>query len=433
MIKPETFARRRRHLMDLAGPGSLVLVAAAPEKLRNGDTHYAYRQDSDFLYLTGFSEPDAVLALVPGRDSGEQILFCRERDPERERWDGPRMGLDGARDELGMNDAFPFSDLDDILPGLMEGRDRIYHMVGKEPAFDQRVIGWRSQLSRQKQNARGPGEFVSLEHLLHELRLIKSAEEIRAMRKAAEISAAAHRRAMTACRPGMNEAELAAELVHEFLRHGCPPAYLPIVAGGDNALILHYVANNRPLPETGLVLIDAGCEQAGYAADISRTFPVSGKFSPAQRRVHEIVLAAQRAAIEQARPDRPFEGIHAAAVEILTEGLIELGLLTGRLEENLEQETYRRFYMHKTGHWLGLDVHDVGDYRIDDQSRALEKNMVTTVEPALYIGNDEDIPAEFRGIAVRIEDDVRITDDEPEILSAAVPAEAGEVEALMVR
>ncbi|MEX2497666.1 MAG: aminopeptidase P N-terminal domain-containing protein [Wenzhouxiangellaceae bacterium] len=423
--------RRRRHLMDLAEPDSIIIVPAARERLRNGDSLFAFRQDSDFLYLTGFDEPDAVLVLVPGRDTGEQILFCRERDPERERWDGPRLGLDGAREQLGMDDAFPIADLDEILPGLMENRDHIYHSVGRDPAFDSQVIGWRNQLRKLKRNARGPEEFIALDHVLHELRLIKSSDEIKAMRRAAKISAAAHTRAMQVCRPGLGEPDLTAELMHEFTRNGCPPAYLPIVAGGRNALVLHYVANNQPLPDDGLVLIDAGCEYAGYAADISRTFPVTGRFTPAQRKVHDLVLAAQRAAIDKVRPGNVFDDIHAAACRVLTEGLIELGLLSGGLDENLEQERYKRFYMHKTGHWLGLDVHDVGDYRIDGHSRLLEKNMVTTVEPALYIGDDDDIPAEFHNIGVRIEDDIRVTDNDPENLSQAVPAAADEIEALM--
>ena len=426
-----TLARRRRHLMQLAESDSILIVPSAREQLRNGDSMHPFRQDSDFLYLTGFSEPDAVLVLIPDREGGEQLLFCRERDAERERWDGPRMGLDGARGEIGVDDAFPIGDLDDILPGLMEDRDHIYYSVGRDPAFDRQVIGWRNQLRRQKRNARSPEEFISLDHVLHELRLFKSADELKRMRKAASISAAAHLRAMRACRPGLGEADLTAELLYEFTRNGCPPAYLPIVAGGRNALILHYVANDQPLPEDGLVLIDAGCEVDGYAADISRTFPVDGHFRPAQRRVHDLVLASQRAAIDAARPGRVFDDIHDAACRVLTGGLIDLGLLEGTLEDNLERETYKRFYMHKTGHWLGLDVHDVGDYRIDGHSRLLEKNMVTTVEPALYIGDEDDIPVEFRNIGVRIEDDVRITDGDPENLTADVPASADAIEEWM--
>ncbi|MDT8410423.1 MAG: aminopeptidase P N-terminal domain-containing protein [Wenzhouxiangellaceae bacterium] len=424
-------ARRRRDLMQLAEPNSVIIVASAQEIIRNGDSYFPFRQDSDFLYLTGFNEPAAVLVLASGRDQGEQILFCRELDAERERWDGARLGLEGARDDLGFDDAFPIGDLDEILPGLMENREHIYHAVGRDPAFDRQVIGWRQLLQKQKRNARAPEELISLDHLLHELRLFKSSDELQAMRKAARISASAHKRAMQVCRPGLGEPELTAELMHEFTRNGCPPAYLPIVAGGRNALVLHYVANDQPLPDDGLVLIDAGCEFEGYAADISRTFPVSGRFSAAQRTIHDLVLAAQTAAIDKARPGNVFDDIHDAACRVLTAGLIDLGLLSGSVDDNLEQQLYRRFYMHKTGHWLGLDVHDVGDYRIAGRSRVLEKNMVTTVEPALYIGAEDDIPVRFRNIGVRIEDDIRITADAPENLSQSVPASADDIEALM--
>ncbi len=431
MIRQEEFARRRTRLMEEAGAQTMVLLAAAPQALRNGDAHYPYRQDSDFLYLTGFEEPEAVLVMLPGREQGEQLLFCRERNPERERWDGARLGLEGARETLGMDDAFPIEDMDEILPGLMEGCGRIYMMVGKDPALDQRVIGWRNRLRAEQKGQKGPGELVSLEHLLHEQRLFKSRDEIRCMQKAAKISAAAMTRAMRSCKPGMNEAEITAELLHEYQRHGCPPAYLPIVAGGDNALVLHYIDNNQPLPDNGLLLIDAGCEYQGYAADISRTFPVSGRFTPAQRELYELVLAAQEAAIDQVRPGRPFEAFHDAAVRTLTEGLKDLGLLSGDVDQLIEDESYRRFYMHKTGHWLGLDVHDVGDYRIDKQSRVLEKNMVVTVEPGLYMGHEDDIPEHWRGLGIRIEDDIRVTADNPENLTAAVPRKPDDIEAVM--
>jgi len=433
MMAQAEFASRRRRLMSEAGQQALILLPAARQVLRNGDSHYPYRQDSDFLYLTGLNEPDAVLALVPGRDQGEQLLFCRPRDPERERWDGPRLGLEGAIEQLGMDDAFPIDDLDDILPGLMEHVTRVYHPVGKDVAFDQRVIGWRNRLREQRRGHKGPGEMVSLEFLLHEQRLIKSAREIRAMRRAAKLSAGAMTRAMQACAPGRTEAMIAAELHHGWLSEGCQAAYLPIVAGGRNALILHYIDNDQKLNDGDLLLIDAGCEYQGYAADISRTFPVNGRFSPAQREVYEVVLAAQQAAIDQVRPGRPFEAYHQAAVQRLTEGLVELGLLEGSVDGLIEAGAYRRFYMHKTGHWLGLDVHDVGDYRIEEQSRVLEKNMVVTVEPGLYIGAEDDIPAAFRNIGIRIEDDIRVSDGEPDNLTAAVVREADEIEQVMAR
>lgn len=431
MIGASEFARRRRDLMQLAEPDSIVIVPSARERLRNGDTHYPFRQDSDFLYLTGFEEPDAVLVLVPGREDGASLLFCRERDPDRERWDGARLGLEGARDTLGLDDAFPIDDLDDILPGLMENRAHIYHSIGREPSFDRQVIGWRNRLRQQKRNARGPEEFIALNHLLGEMRLFKSNSELKCMRRAAKISADAHLRAMRKCAPELGEPGLSAELLHEFMRHGCPPAYPPIVAGGRNALVLHYIANNQPLPDEGLVLIDAGCEYRAYAADITRTFPVNGTFRPAERHVHDLVYKAQQAAIEMVRPGNAFDQVHDRACHVLTEGLIELGLLEGPLEDALEQQHFRRFYMHKTGHWLGLDVHDVGDYRIDDASRVLEPNMVLTVEPGLYIGEGDDVPLEFRGIGIRIEDDVRVSRGEPEVLSRSVPGSAAQIEELM--
>ncbi|QKK03449.1 MAG: M24 family metallopeptidase [Pseudomonadota bacterium] len=431
MIGQDEFARRRRRLMLETGDGSITLLAAAPERRRNGDSAYRYRQDSDFHYLTGLNEPDALLVLRPGREAGEQLLFARERDPERERWDGPRLGLEGARDQLGMDDAFPIDDLDEILPGLMEGCSRIYHLVGKDATFDQRIISWRNRTRTVHKGARGPVEIVSLEVLLHEQRLIKSRDEIRCMRRAADISARALERAMRFCRPGMNECELMAELLHEYCRNGCEPAYLPIVAGGPNACILHYIDNRAPLPDHGLVLIDAGCEFQGYAADISRTFPVSGHFSGAQRDLYDVVLAAQSAAIDEVRPGRPYDAFHQAAVRVLTDGLIQLGILEGSLETHLEQETYRRFYMHKTGHWLGLDVHDVGDYRIEEQPRLLEKNMVVTVEPGLYIDDGDDIPTAFRCTGIRIEDDIRVSAQAPEVLTRAMTRERVEIERLM--
>ncbi|MDT8437483.1 MAG: aminopeptidase P N-terminal domain-containing protein [Wenzhouxiangellaceae bacterium] len=431
MIPVAEFARRRRELMQLAESDSIIIVPAANETLRNGDSHHPFRQDSDFLYLSGYREPDAVLVLVPGRDGGEALMFCRERDPERERWDGARLGLDGVRETLGFDDAFPIADLDEILPGLMENRAHIYHSIGRDAQFDQRVIGWRNRLREQRRNARGPEEFIALNHLLGEMRLFKSSAELKCMRRAARISATAHKRAMRAARPEGGEAELMAELMHEFLRHGYPPAYTPIVAGGHNALVLHYINNDQPLPESGLVLIDAGCEVEGYAADITRTFPVNGRFQPAERTIHELVRTAQLAAIDAVRPGRSFHAVHEAALRVLAEGLVELGLIDGPLDDALAEERYKRFFMHKTGHWLGLDVHDVGEYRIDGEWRLLEPNMVLTVEPGLYIGQDDDIPTEFRGIGVRIEDDVRVTRDEPEVLSGSAPAGADEIEQWM--
>jgi Xaa-Pro aminopeptidase len=433
MIEPKEFARRRKQLMRMAGNDAIVIAAAAPERVRNNDAHYPYRQDSDFHYLTGFAEPDAVLALVPGRAASETILFCRERDPERERWDGTRTGTEGAVSALGMDDAFPIDDIDEILPGLIEGRTRVYYHFGRDTDFDLKLIGWVNRVRAQvRLGAKPPHEFVALSHLLHDLRLYKSRSELRVMRKAAKIAAAAHVRAMRATRPGMNEHEVEAELLHAFRREGAVPSYEPIVGGGANACVLHYRANNAPLRDGDLLLIDAGAEYQCYASDITRTFPVNGRYSPEQRALYDIVLAAQLAGIDEVRAGRPFDAYHEAAVRTITKGLCKLGLLGGSVEKNLREHSYRKFYMHKTGHWLGLDVHDAGDYRVDGEFRELEPGMVVTVEPGIYIAPDlKAVPAKFRGIGIRIEDDVVVTDGDPEVISAGVPKEADEIEALM--
>ena len=433
MIETREFVRRRRQLMRMAGRDAIVIVPAAPERVRSNDSHYPYRQDSDFHYLSGFAEPDAVLALIPGREQGETILFCRERDAERERWDGARAGTEGAVRDYGFDDAFPIDDIDDILPGLIEGRARVYYHFGRDPEFDLKLIGWVNRVRADvRKGAVPPHEFVALSHLLHDLRLYKSRGELRIMKKSAKIAAAAHVRAMRATRPGMNEHEVEAELLHEFRRHGAVPSYEPIVGGGANACVLHYRANNAPLRDGDLLLIDAGAEYECYASDITRTFPVNGRFSPEQRALYDIVLAAQSAAIDEVRPGRAFDAYHEAAVRTITRGLTKLGLLEGSLEKNLRDHAYRKFYMHKTGHWLGLDVHDVGDYRIDGEFRVLEPGMVVTVEPGIYVAPElRKVPARWRGIGIRIEDDVVVTRGDPVILTDDVPRDADAIEALM--
>jgi Xaa-Pro aminopeptidase len=438
MIDRKEFARRRKQLMRIVGSDGICIVPAAPERLRNNDSHYPYRQDSDFHYLTGFAEPGAVLALIPGRtipgrDRGEAILFCRERDPEREAWDGARAGQEGAVADYGMDDAFPIADIDDILPGMLEGRSRVYYHFGRDADFDVQLIGWVNRVrARVKQGARAPHEFVALGHILHDLRLYKTRDELRVMRKAAQIAAGAHLRAMRTVRPGMNEHEIEAELLHEFRRRGAVPSYEPIVGGGANGCVLHYRANNAPLRDGDLLLIDAGAEYECYASDITRTFPVNGKFSPEQRALYDVVLAAQRAAIAEVRPGRPFGAYHDAAVRVICAGLIKLGLLKGSIAKNVREQAYRKFYMHKTGHWLGLDVHDVGDYRVDGEFRELEPGMVVTVEPGLYIAPDaKGVAAKWRGIGIRIEDDVVVTRGDPEVITTAVPNDPDEIEALM--
>ncbi len=427
------FKRRRDELMRMMGPDSVAVVAAAPERLRNRDAFYPYRQDSDFQYLSGFGEPDAVLVLAPGREHGEYLLFCRERDPAKETWDGPRAGQDGARRDFGADDAYPIDDLDEILPGLLENREKLYCSLGRDAEFDQSLIGWVGQVrAMARGGARAPGELIALEHLLHEMRLIKSKAELALMRKAAQLSAAAHRRAMEICRPGMFEYQIEAEFQGLFRRHNGWAAYAPIVGGGRNGCILHYVNNDAELRDGDLLLIDAGMELDCYAADITRTFPVNGRFSGEQRAVYELVLAAQQAAIDATAPGNHWNRPHEAATRVLAQGLIDLGILAGSLDAVLEQGDYKRFYMHRTGHWLGMDVHDVGDYKVDGQWRLLEPGMVTTVEPGLYIAaGSEGVDERWWNIGVRIEDDVLVTRDGHDILSRDAPKSVADIEAIM--
>lgn len=432
-MNTKDFARRRRQLMRMIGKGGIAILPAAPTRVRNRDTEYAYRQDSDFHYLTNFPEPEAVAVLMPGRPHGEYVLFCRDRDPERETWDGYRAGPEGAVRDYGADDAFPVSDIDDILPGMLEHSERVYYTMGLNAEFDQRLLGWVNQLrAAAKTGVTTPTEFIDLDHLLHDMRLFKSRAEITVMRKAARIAAAAHRRAMQACRPGMWEYEIEAEFLHEFRRHNATTSYQPIVGGGANGCILHYVENKDQLKEGELLLIDAGCEVECYASDITRTFPVSGRFSPEQRALYEVVLEAQLAAIDQARPGNHWDDPHDAAVRVLTRGLVKLGLLKGRVPTLIKEGAYRRFYMHRTGHWLGLDVHDVGDYKVGEVWRLLEPGMVMTVEPGLYIApGSKGVAKKWWGTGIRIEDDVLVTPEDPDVLSAGAPKDPDEIERLM--
>lgn len=432
-IDGKEFARRRRQLMRMAGDDAILVLPAAPERIRSRDTHYPYRQDSDLWYLSGFPEPEAVLVLVPGRAHGEAILFCRERDLEREGWDGPRHGPEGAVDRFGFDDAYPIDDLDEILPGLLEGRTRVYYHFGRDTEFDLKLIGWLNRVRAQvRSGAQPPHEFLELGHLLDEMRLFKSPAELKLMQRAADISVLAHRVAMGGARPGIREYELQAELERVFRMHDAVPAYGSIVGAGANACVLHYIANNAQSKDGDLVLVDAGAEYRNYAADITRTFPVNGRFTREQRALHDLVASAQAAALEQARVGVPYEAGHEAAVRTLTEGLLRLGLLKGSLEKNLAGGQYKRFYRHKTGHWLGLDVHDVGDYRIDGESRLLEPGMVFTIEPGLYVAPDDTSVAEkWRGIGIRIEDDVLVTKDSHKVLTGKLARSADEIEALM--
>ncbi|GHD43347.1 aminopeptidase P Metallo peptidase. MEROPS family M24B [Marinobacter persicus] len=434
MIPMKEFAGRRRKLMERMAPDSIAILPAAPERVRNRDVLHPFRQDSDFQYLTGFGEPEAVLALIPGREHGEAVLFCRERNPEKELWDGFLVGQDGAIEQYGLDDAFPIADIDDILPGLLEGRSRVYYPLGKDPAFDNRVMDWVKVIrSKVRAGAHPPGEFVALEHLLHDMRLIKSPAEIKVMAKAGKISAEAHSRAMKRARRGGYEYQLEAELIHTFMEHGARnTAYPSIVGSGANACILHYIENSAPLKDGDLVLIDAGCELECYASDITRTFPVSGRFSAEQAALYNVVLEAQYAAIDAVKPGNHWNQPHEAALEVLTQGLIDLGLLTGNVEDAIAEGAYRPFFMHRTGHWLGMDVHDVGDYKIGDAWRLLEPGMALTVEPGLYVAPDNtDVDEKWRGIGIRIEDDVVVTKEGCRILTDGVPKTIPEIEALM--
>jgi len=433
-ITKQEFARRRQALIEHMEPNSIAILPAATEKVRNRDAHYQYRQDSDFFYLSGFPEPEAVLVIVPEREHGETILFCREKNREREIWDGYRAGPEGACEQYGADDAFPIGDVDDILPGLLEGRERVYYSMGRDQEFDRQVMGWVNHIrDNVRSGATPPGEFLNLDHHLHDLRLFKSAAEIRLMRKAADISAHAHCEAMMQCQPGQYEYQLEAELIHGFMRAGSrSPAYTSIVGSGDNACILHYVDNNSLMNDGDLVLIDAGCELEHYASDITRTFPVNGVFSSEQKAIYQLVLDAQAAAIAVSAPGYHWNEPHEASVKVITEGLVALGLLKGDIDSLIEKDAHRQFYMHRIGHWLGMDVHDVGDYKIDGEWRVLEPGIVMTVEPGIYISpDDETVAKKWRGIGVRIEDDVLITQDGNDILSKNVPKEIDDIEALM--
>jgi Xaa-Pro aminopeptidase len=430
-MKPQEFKRRRRTLMRMMGKGAIAIVPSASIKARNRDVTYPFRQDSDFWYLTGFDEPDAVAVLIPGRKTGEYVLFCRDRNPERETWDGYRAGPEGALRDYGADDAFPIEDMDDILPGLMESADSVCYTMGAAPEFDRRVIGWLNDLrAGGRAGARTPGEFVALEHLLHDLRVYKSRAEIGAMKRAAAISMEAHRLAMRRARAGLYEYELEAELIGHFKSYGNREAYGSIVGSGANSCILHYVENSRRMEDGDLVLIDAGCEDGYYASDITRTFPVSGRFTPEQRAIYALVLASQKAAIGKCRAGTRFNEPHEETVRVITRGLAKLGLLKGSPAKLIKEGAYRKFYMHRAGHWLGLDVHDVGDYKIDGAWRELEPGMVLTVEPGIYIApGTKGVAKKWWGIGVRIEDDVLVTRGDPDVLTGALVKEPDEVEA----
>lgn len=428
------FKRRRRHLMQMMGQNSIAVIPSSQEYIRNRDVEYPFRQDSDFLYLTGFCEPEAVAVFIPGRKQGEYILFSRERDKKKETWTGRRAGQEGAISWYEADDAFPISDIDDILPGLLEHHEQVYYTMGKDAQFDQRLMDWVNQLRRKARNGSGaPHQFTDLEFLLHEMRLFKSRSEMRIMRAAAEVTLDAHARALAACKPGLYEYEIEAELLYSFNRAGTEPAYPSIVGGGENGCILHYTENNQVLKDGDLLLIDAGAEYGGYAADVTRTFPVNGRYSLAQRELYDLVLAAQQAAIDCVIPGNHWNDPHVAAVRVITQGLLTLGILKGKsLAQLIKDDAYKAYYMHRTGHWLGLDVHDVGDYKVDEAWRVLEPGMVLTVEPGLYIpAGSKGVAKKYWGTGIRIEDDILVTKTGHEVLTEQIPKDPDKIEALM--
>ena len=428
--------RRRREVARAIGADAVLIVPAAREVTRNRDVHYPFRQNSDFTWLTGFPEPDAVAVIAPKHKDGEFVLFCRPHDPEREVWDGRRFGTEGAVAQFGADAAHPLAELDEKLPELLADRKRIHYPFGVDDGFDRKVMGWlRAVRAKARKGISAPTELISSDGVLHERRLIKGAGELVTMRRAARISAAAHRQLMQTCRPGMSEQALEATFLAACAEQGARfQAYPPIVGGGANACVLHYVENAADLADGDLVLVDAGCELDGYASDITRTFPVNGRFSAPQRKLYELVLKAQLAAIGAVKPGKRWDAPHNAALKVLTRGLVDLGFIDGKpedLPQLIRDEKYKPFYMHRTGHWLGMDVHDVGSYKTDGKWRMLEPGMVLTVEPGLYIAPDAAVPAEYRGIGIRIEDDVLVTEEGQEVLSRDVPKEPDAIEQLM--
>lgn len=438
------FAERRAAYMKALGPRAVALCHSPPEALRNGDAHYRFRQSSDLHYLTGFSEPESTLVLRPGAPEGQRVtLFVRPRDPEREVWDGRRAGVDGACREFGADQAFPVAELERRLPELLGNADELHYSLGTDAEFDGLILRMLAGLRQtERRGLRPPRRVVDPREILHEMRLIKSGDEVDILRRAAAITAEAHTAAMRAAAAGVAEYELEALIDYTFRRAGgSGPGYTTIVGSGANATVLHYIENDARLGPNDLVLVDAGCELELYTADVTRTFPVSGRFSPAQRRVYEVVLDAQERAIAMVRPGVTLEDLHKACVERLCEGMIALGLLEGPAAERIEDGSYRRFYMHRTSHWLGLDVHDVGAYT-DEQGRPrpLAPGMVITIEPGLYVAalgqedgergaaGDAVAARQLAGIGVRIEDDILVTEDGCEVLTRAVPKTVDEVE-----
>ena len=426
------FADRRKRFIDAIGPGSVAIMPSAPVAVRSGDVEFIYRQDNDFYYLTGFAEPESVALFVP--DAAEQfILFVRPRDKERETWTGRRAGLEGAVADFGANQAFALDDLDSVLRRHLDKVDRIYYPLGINERMNARTLELlRAAQAMRPRLGTGPHALLDPRELIHEARLLKRPEELAAMRDAIAISADAHKAAMRTARGGMMEWQVEATVDYTFRSRGAAgPSYPSIIASGPNAATLHYINNDREMRTGELLLIDAGCEYGFYASDVTRTFPIGARFTPLQRDLYEIVLNAQLAGIEAIRPGIKFDDPHDAAVRVLVEGMCRVGLIKGPVEDALRAGAWRRYYMHRTSHWLGMDVHDVGLYRVGGESRTLEPGMVLTVEPGIYIAPDDaEAPEEFRGIGIRIEDDILVTPSGHEVMTVAVPKSVAEVEAL---
>ena len=433
-MKSSEFKQRRQLLMEQIGEGNIALIASASNQTRNSDVRFPFRQDSDFYYLTGFNEADALAVFIPKREQGEYILFCREFDAKKALWEGDHAGLEGAVNDYGADDAFPIEDMNDILSGMLGDKAKVFYPMGRNSTLDIQLLDWINGIKEQsRQGISAPSELISLEHLLHEMRLFKSPAEIALMQKAADVSCLGHKKAMQICQAGLYEYQIEAELIHTFMQQGLHyVAYSSIVAGGKNACVLHYVENKAILKQGDLLLIDAGAECDHYAADITRTFPISGRFTEPQKQLYQLVLDAQYAAIAEVKPNIPWNKAHDVSVHVLTQGLVDLGLLEGNVDTLIEEGAYKVFYMHRIGHWLGMDVHDVGDYKINKQWRILEEGMVLTIEPGLYIPVDcQTVDAKWRGIGIRIEDDVLVTATGHQVLTSAIPKEIAEIEQLM--
>lgn len=428
MTNPTEYRQRREQLMAKIGSGTAIF-RSAPAAVMHNDVEYAYRQDSDFFYLTGFNEAEAVAVLAPHHEEHKFVLFVQPKDLEKETWHGYRAGVEGAKELYGADEAFPIAELAEKLPKYLEKADRIYYHFGRDRTFDQTVLNhWQRLMATYPKRGTGPTAVEDSNIILHPMRLVKSETELALMRKAANISVAAHNRAQEFAKPGRYEYEIQAEIEHTFGLNGCTPAYPSIVASGYNSCVLHYIENNRQIQENDLLLIDAGCACDYYNADITRTFPVSGKFTTEQQIIYDLVLQAQLQAISQVYPGNPYSKIHETAVRVLVEGLMDLKLLVGDIEEIIKEEKYKPFYMHRTGHWLGLDVHDVGVYQYGENPQVLQPGQVLTVEPGIYISpyikpveGQPEVPEKWRGIGVRIEDDVLVTCDSHEVLTAGVP------------